>query len=1134
MITPILFIGIVLIISSNYKLNIKLVETNSLKHFTILEESKYMIPFVLQKYYMNVIDVTSYLFPSLLSTSFWHENTELKKEKEIIIRNEYIINILKKIGLFLSIVLFSLILYSWYKYNPNKIDYQLLTDIDSKDIIWCYNIKLGLDGLSLPFLSLVGFIMPIVYLSNWSSIDKLDVYYILIIILLELFLITVFLVIDLIMFYIFFESILPPLFVLIGLYGASQKFRAGYYLFLYTLFGSLFMLVSFVKMGSDTATTFFEGYGNKNTYELLQEIMWIVLFVSFSVKTPLVPVHIWLPLAHSDANVSGSIILASIVLKLALYGFIRILIGIFALSTVKLIPFFFGLCSLSVLYSSFTTVRQFDLKVLVAYSSIAHMASSLLGTFSNTLYGLVGSIIFGLAHGFVSPGLFILVGAVLYDRCGSRIINYYRGLTNLLPFFALLFLVFVFGNMGVPLTGNFIGEFLSLLGAYQQNIFIASIGVTSVILSAVYSIFMYNRVTGGSLSPYIHTIPDIFRKEFYIILPLLILTLILGIYPSFITYEIEFGLSNYLLFTFFPPIFIRKRDLSEADVEFLHMVVSNPHNTPVVNRELPPTSENNSNNINNNNNEEETVESDSDESESDSENSEEESNIIGNDASEEGHSRYVGIDDEENQPVDSVELHNRILNVGAQDILDELSVMYPSDEESNNEEMDDNSSEASLESSRSEETNSTLPEPEPEPESKPEQSESEEIIISSGRSSSASDNGGELTEQNSVNINISKSIYVDAYSDKDIVYDLPNDNLEFSLIYADNFFKECNMPHSYSYNISIDENILANEKDNEEGENSANEEKEGENNNEGENDGSKWQGGNKDNGRGSNGNDGQNDDDNNDDEDGKNSDSSSSTIRPSSNNGSDSEGYDGDIEIDDSWLIDDSDSDEDESKSETENNQPNSTHSKPVQGEPDHSKPDQGESVPYEPISNKAVPGQSNPNDPDPIISQSIPVIGNRPTTKPGDSDGDQCPTPKSRPPQGRASDDEYAWMRGSKHKEWWADPSNPNFEDHEDIIIINLEETEEKKETSEPIEFYFFDYEYEHLDLIPFLGWLDSFLCHIIFPNFWGFLALMYFFSKQYSFYLKIKQLYNEYPVLLSFKINLYWSKLKEKIWKK
>jgi NADH-ubiquinone oxidoreductase chain 4 len=245
--------------------------------------------------------------------------------------------------------------------------------------------------------------------------------------------------------------------------------------------------------------------------------------------------------------VSGSILLASIVLKLALYGFLRILIGIFFVATSRLVPFFLGLCSVSLIYSSFTTIRQFDLKVLVAYSSIAHMASTLLGAFSDTLYGMIGSFIFGLAHGFVSPGLFILVGAVLYDRCGSRIINYYKGLSNLLPFFALLFLIMVFGNMGVPLTGNFIGEFLSLLGAYQQNVFIASIGALSIILSAVYSIFMYNRVTGGSISKYIHTIPDLFRKEYFNLLPLVGLTIILGIYPSFISKEIDFVLSNFLL-----------------------------------------------------------------------------------------------------------------------------------------------------------------------------------------------------------------------------------------------------------------------------------------------------------------------------------------------------------------------------------------------------------------------------------------------------------------------------------------------------------------------------------------------------------------------------------------------------------
>lgn len=546
-IIPIVSIGLVLLISSNYKWKNRLIETNSIKQITNLEENEWVLRNFKSNTNLFEFNIAKTQLPSLILTTFWEENTELKRKKESKIRDKYIVGILKKIGLLASLILFTLIVIFWLKYKPTTINYQLLTDRNTLERGYSLNISLGLDGVSLPFVLLVGFIMPLVYLSNWSTIDTLDVYYIIIILLLELFLITVFLVIDLIMFYIFFESILPPLFVLIGLYGASQKFRAGYYLFLYTLFGSLFMLVSFVKLGGDTGSTYFEGYGNNNIYHLLQEIIWIVLFVSFSVKTPLVPVHIWLPLAHSDANVSGSIVLASIVLKLALYGFLRILIGIFTIATLSLIPFFFGLCAISVLYSSLTTIRQFDLKVLVAYSSIAHMASSLLGTFSDTLYGIVGSVIFGLAHGFVSPGLFILVGAILYDRCGSRIINYYRGLTNILPFFAFLFLLFVFGNMGVPLTGNFIGEFLSLLGGYQQNLFIASIGATSIILSAVYSIFMYNRVTSGSLSPYIHTVPDVFRKEFNILLPLLILTIILGVYPSFITNEIDFALSNLLI-----------------------------------------------------------------------------------------------------------------------------------------------------------------------------------------------------------------------------------------------------------------------------------------------------------------------------------------------------------------------------------------------------------------------------------------------------------------------------------------------------------------------------------------------------------------------------------------------------------
>jgi len=554
---PLIFTGLVLIMSVNKTKRNRYEGIAKTRDVSTIEENYFTIPYVLVKYYSHIIDIRRNLAPSLMSKSYWYENIELYNIKKLDNDKKEFNKINAKIGLVSALIVYFLLMIIWSRFERSILNYQNISMIGkmNPDIIHSLDMLLGLDALSLPFILLTGFIMPIVYLSNWTTIDKYNDYYVVIILGLEIFLLGVFLVIDFIMFYIFFESTLPLLFLLIGLYGAAQKFRAGYYLFLYTLLGSLFMLLSFVKLGGDTASTFFECYSDENTFQLLQQIVWTVLFVSFSVKTPLVPVHIWLPLAHSDANVSGSIILASIVLKLALYGFIRILIGIFYLATTRLTSFFLGYCSMSLLFSSFTTIRQFDLKVLVAYSSIAHMASSLLGTFSDTLYGLIGSIIFGLAHGFVSPGLFIIVGAVLYDRCGTRIMNYFKGLSNILPFLALIFLILVFGNMGVPLTGNFIGEFLSLLGAYQQNIFIATIGTISVITSAIYSINTYNKTTSGSMSPYILTIPDLFRKEYYTLLPLIVLTLILGIYPSFISSDIEFGLSSNLMLV--PIMFIK-------------------------------------------------------------------------------------------------------------------------------------------------------------------------------------------------------------------------------------------------------------------------------------------------------------------------------------------------------------------------------------------------------------------------------------------------------------------------------------------------------------------------------------------------------------------------------------------------
>jgi len=274
----------------------------------------------------------------------------------------------------------------------------------------------------------------------------------------------------------------------------------------------------------------------------------------------------------------------------------------------------------------------------------------------------VGSIVFGLAHGFVSPGLFILVGAVLYDKCGSRIINYYRGLTDLNPVFAIVFLLFIFGNMSVPLTGNFIGEFLSLLGSYQLSIFVTTVGATSIILSAVYSIFTYNRVVSGAVSPYIFTIPDMYRKEFYMILPLLLLTFALGIYPTFITSDIEFGLSHSLLFSLSPVIFSKggKPELPNG---------GNPHNTPIIDAAVPPAPT--TRNRNPNNDDERPSSAGSDQSTT-SESSDSGSNgsgigydpnYVGNPISDEGRPLFVPLDDRRNQPVDAGDLHARLQGI---------------------------------------------------------------------------------------------------------------------------------------------------------------------------------------------------------------------------------------------------------------------------------------------------------------------------------------------------------------------------------------------------------------------------------------------------------------------------------------
>src|SRR5256886_559519 len=311
---------------------------------------------------------------------------------------------------------------------------------------------------------------------------------------LETLLLAVFLVLDIFLFYIFFESILPPLFVLIGLFGSSNKVRASFFLFLYTLLGSLFLLLSILAMYNIMGTTDFDALYKSNFNYYTQLLLFSGIFIAFAVKTPLIFLNIWLLKAHVESPLSGSIILAGIVLKLSLYGIFRLILPLLPKAFIYYTYIVFLIGVLTIVYASLSTLRTIDVKELIAYSSVSHAAVYLLGVFSNTLQGIEGGITLGLAHGFVSSGLFICAGGVLYDRSSTRFITYYRGIAQIMPLFSILFFILSLGNCGVPLTLNFLGEFMSLYGVFERLSLAGVLASLSIIFSAAYTIFMFIRV----------------------------------------------------------------------------------------------------------------------------------------------------------------------------------------------------------------------------------------------------------------------------------------------------------------------------------------------------------------------------------------------------------------------------------------------------------------------------------------------------------------------------------------------------------------------------------------------------------------------------------------------------------------
>ena len=444
-------------------------------------------------------------------------------------------------NLFLSLIIFIL-----FDFSTNQFQF-----VQEYHEISYFDFFLGIDGLSIYFILLTTIIIPISILSNWTSISKDVETYLIIILLLETLLLAVFLVLDILLFYIFFESILPPLFILIGIFGSDNRVKASFYLFLYTLLGSLFLLLSILAMSSIMSTTDFDTIFKRNFIYFTQIFLFYGIFIAFAVKTPTIFLNTWLLKAHVESPLGGSIILAAIVLKLSLYGILRLILPVLPKAYMEYTYIIYLIGVITIIYASLSTLRTIDVKELIAYSSVSHAAVYLLGVFSNSIQGIEGGINLGLAHGLVSPGLFICAGGILYDRSHTRLIAFYRGMAQIMPLFAILFFILCLANCGAPLTFNFIGEFMSLYGIFETSSLFGVLASLSIIFSAGYTIYMYQRISfGGSYSSiFTVNIPDLNKREFIVLITLVVPTVALGIYPGLVLDAIHYSVST-LIYSF--------------------------------------------------------------------------------------------------------------------------------------------------------------------------------------------------------------------------------------------------------------------------------------------------------------------------------------------------------------------------------------------------------------------------------------------------------------------------------------------------------------------------------------------------------------------------------------------------------
>ncbi|WP_420404901.1 NADH-quinone oxidoreductase subunit M [Nisaea sp.] len=452
------------------------------------------------------------------------------------------------VALWTSLITFVLSLLIWAGFDPTTADFQF---VEKRDWLpdWGIGYHMGVDGISMWFVLLSTLLTPICILASWEAVQKRVKEYMIAFLVLETLMVGMFCALDILVFYIFFEGVLIPMFLIIGVWGGARRVYAAFKFFLYTLLGSVLMLIAILAMYLQTGTTDIPALMEAGFPAELQTWLWLAFFASFAVKVPMWPVHTWLPDAHVEAPTAGSVILAGVLLKMGGYGFLRFSIPMFPEATEFFTPLVYALSIVAVIYTSLVALVQEDMKKLIAYSSIAHMGFVTIGMFTMTTQGVEGSIFQMLSHGIVSGALFLCVG-VVYDRMHTREISAYGGLVERMPRYALVFMIFTMGSVGLPATSGFVGEFLILMGAFEKSTWLAALAATGLILGAAYMLYLYRRIIFGTLDKEaLKKMLDLSPREIAVFAPLIVLVFWMGIYPStfldMMSVSVDHLISNY-------------------------------------------------------------------------------------------------------------------------------------------------------------------------------------------------------------------------------------------------------------------------------------------------------------------------------------------------------------------------------------------------------------------------------------------------------------------------------------------------------------------------------------------------------------------------------------------------------------